>query len=376
AIDLDAAPDAEIRRHLDARPEALVLLEGKGDPRYLREGKGDAFAWCHQVWDVLGRDRVAAFGDALEPERLVELADGGAVRLERAGRYLARAGAEPPMPEPRVEAAGAVESAQVARVLEFVPAPPAEIVTSPTALADFRRCPRQYWYRQVLGLPERGAGGGRATLLGTAAHGVLEAIDLDAAPDAEIRRHLDARPEALVLRPAERDALAADLGAAAAALRADVVAGFAIAGREVPFVLGLPRRNPRLFLHGRIDILGRRGAAHVIRDYKYARAGPASVENHAPQLAAYRLAVLAAGATSADAELVFLRGGTVVRPLPLLDAAAEEAALVRAGAQLGTSLATGTIAAFPRTPAEPALCEALGCGYVRRCWGGAVTAHS
>ena len=114
----------------------------------------------------------------------------------------------------------------------------------------------------------------------------------------------------------------------------------------------------------------------MIRDYKYARAGPASVENHAPQLAAYRLAVLAAGATAADAELVFLRGGTVVRPLPLLDAAAEEAALVRAGAQLGTSLATGTIAAFPRTPAEPALCEALGCGYVRRCWGGAVTAHS
>ena len=349
--------------------DVLVLLEGKGEEKYLRDGKGDAFTWCHQVWDLLDRSRVAAFVDSGEAERVIGLQDGGSVRLERAGRYLARVGADPPMPEPRVQPAGDAERAQVARVLAFEPPASAEIVTSPTALADFRRCPRQYWYRQVLGIPERGAGGTRATLLGTAAHGVLEALDLEALPDVEIRRHLDARPETLVLRPAERDALAADLGAAAAALRADVAAGFEITGREVPFVLGLPARDPRVFLHGRIDVLGRRGRTHVVRDYKYARPKPASVENHAPQLAAYRLAVLAARGGPVDAELVFLRGGTVVRRLPPLDAAAEEAALVRAGAALNASLAAGTVADFPRAPPAPAACEALGCGYVRRCWG-------
>jgi ATP-dependent helicase/nuclease subunit A len=351
----------------------LVLLEGKGERRYLRDGKGDPHPWCHQVWDVLGRDRVTAFADGKDAERLLELPGGGAVRLERAGQYLVRVGGEPPVPEPHVAPAGAAERAQVARVLDFAPAPPAEIVTSPTALADFRRCPRQYWYRHVLGLPERGTGGMRATLLGTAAHGVLEALDLEAAPDAEIRRHLDARPEALVLRAAEREALAADLAGAAAALRADVAAGLEIVGREVPFVLGLPRPAPRLFLHGRIDLLARRADAHVIRDYKYTRPGPASLEHHAPQLAAYRLAVLAARGTPVDAELVFLRGGTTVRRLGSLDAAAEEQALVRAGAALGASLASGTMDAFPRTPETPAVCEGLGCGYVRRCWGGAIT---
>jgi hypothetical protein len=257
----------------------------------------------------------------------------------------------------------------VARVLHFVPPAAAEVVTSPTALADFRRCPRQYWYRHVLGLPERGTGGVRATLLGTAAHGVLEALDLAAAPEAEIARCLAARPEALVLGRADLDALAADLGRAAAMLRAEVADGLEIVGREVPFVLGLPRRMPRVFLHGRIDLLARRSGRHVVRDYKYVRATPTSGETYGAQLGAYRLAVLAAGPGGVEAELVFLRGGPVARPLGRFDPDAEEVALVRAGAALGAALAAGTAEAFPRAPESPAVCEALGCGYVRRCWG-------
>jgi hypothetical protein len=152
-------------------------------------------------------------------------------------------------------------------------------------------------------------------------------------------------------------------------LRADVAAGFTILGREVPFVLGLPRRAPRLFLHGRIDVLGQRGGVPVIRDYKYARPGPSAVEHHGPQLGAYRLAALTGRGVAADAELVFLRDGTVVRRLPPLDAAAEEDALVRAGGALGASLAAGTMAAFPQRPESPVACDVLGCGYVGRCWG-------
>src|SRR5213594_3005596 len=249
------------------------------------------------------------------------------------------------------------------------PPPPREVVTSPTALADFRRCPRQYWYRHVLGLPERGTGGLRATRLGTAAHGVLEAVDFATAPDGEIARLVAARPEALALRPSELAALAADLRAATAALRGEIAAGLAIVGREVPFVLALPAGTPRVFLHGRLDLLARRGPAHVVRDYKYARPTAASVERYAPQLGAYQLAVRESGAAEVEAELVFLRGGPVVRRLPPLDARREAAELVDAGVALGRGLASGAIDAFPRRPEAPAACERLGCGYVRRCWG-------
>jgi len=349
--------------------DVLVLLEGKGDARYLREEKGERHVWCHQVWEVLGRAALAAFVARGAPEETLALAAGGTVRVERAARYRDPAGAGPPMPEPRVAPAGEAERAQVARVLGFAPPPPREVVTSPTALADFRRCPRQYWYRHVLGLRERGTGGLRATRLGTAAHGVLEAVDFAAAADGEIARLVAARPEALALRPSELAALAADLRAATAALRGEIAAGLAIVGREVPFVLALPAGTPRVFLHGRLDLLARRGPAHVVRDYKYARPAPASVESYAPQLGAYQLAVRESGAAEVEAELVFLRGGPVVRRLPPLDARREAAELVDAGVALGRGLASGAIDAFPRRPEAPAACERLGCGYVRRCWG-------
>src|SRR5204863_1031239 len=126
----------------------------------------------------------------------------------------------------------------------------------------------------------------------------------------------------------------------------ETAAGMEVVGREIPFVLALPR----LFLHGRIDVLARRDGVHVVRDYKYARSTEGAVENYAPQLGAYRLSVLAAGGGPVEAELVFLRGGTTVRPVPCLDAAREEAALVEAAARLGRALASGAPDAFLRTP--------------------------
>src|SRR5262249_59632718 len=81
----------------------------------------------------------------------------------------------------RVAPAGDAERAGVRRVLGFTPPRADEITASPTALADFRRCPRQHWYRHVARVPERGAGGARAAWLGTAAHSVLEALPAEAA---------------------------------------------------------------------------------------------------------------------------------------------------------------------------------------------------
>src|SRR5262249_6514580 len=163
----------------------------------------------------------------------------------------------------------------------------------------FRRCPRQYWYRHVAGVPERGAGGARAAWLGTAAHAILEHL-----PDeADVEALLAARPEALFLRPHELRALGADLRAALHTLAAQ--RDLEWLGREIPFVLGLPHGAPRLFLHGRIDAIGRRHGVPVVRDFKYAAASDAAVTSYAPQIAAYRLAVLAGSDGQVNGELVF-----------------------------------------------------------------------
>jgi ATP-dependent helicase/nuclease subunit A len=352
--------------------DVLVLSEGKGSASNLSEGKGDPHNWCHQVWKLVGPERVAAFVNGADEEATFEIAGEATVRVEKAARYLGATEREqPPMPEPRAARATEHERGLVARVLDFRPPVPSEVTTTPTALADFRRCPRQYWYRHVLSLPERGSGGTRATLLGNAAHGVLEVLDPTTADESEITRRLVARPEALVLRPSELEALGSDLRAAAAMLAKDIAAGFEVVGREVPFVLPLPAPKPRLFLHGRIDLLGRRGATAVVRDYKYARPASTSLESYGAQLGAYRLA---AGGAQVEAELVFLRGGTTVQKLPAFDAVAEEETLVRAADGLARAVAAGGFSAFPRRPGSPAVCEALGCGYVRRCWGtGGVT---
>src|SRR5439155_951436 len=91
--------------------DVLVLLEGKGDARYLREEKGERHVWCHQVWDVLERARVAAFVASGLPEETLALAGGGTVRLERAGLYREPPGAGARVPEPRVAPAGEAERA-------------------------------------------------------------------------------------------------------------------------------------------------------------------------------------------------------------------------------------------------------------------------
>jgi len=352
--------------------DLLVLLEGKGDPRWLEEGRGDGTRWCHQVWDVVGRARVAAFAKGSAARETVVLANGAEVLLEAAEEYVAEA-APPRVPAaaPRTAAPTAAETDAVRRVLEFRAPAPRDVVTTPTALAAFRRCPRQYWLRHVAGVAERGSGGARAALLGTAAHGVLETVDLAAAPDAEIARRLEARLEALVLPRRERVALAADLVAAARVLRAEVAAGLAIVGREVPFVLALPAGARRVVLQGRIDLLARRGDDLLVRDYKYAAATPDGGARSADQLDAYRLAVATAEGARVGAELVFLRGGPAVVPLPPLDLARVRTDLAEAGVALGDALADGAAEAFPKAPPARNACEALGCGYVRRCWGGA-----
>src|SRR5262249_8922131 len=157
-----------------------------------------------------------------------------------------------------------------------------------------------------------------------------EALPVGATAD-DVRRLVDGRLETLALSPRERESLTGDLVHAAAALASECAAGLEIVAREVPFVLALPRGEPRIFLHGRLDVAVRRAGRVVVRDYKYARPAADAVVVHGPQLGAYRLAVGASAGSPVDAELVFLRGGLAIRPLPPLDAEAEARALVDAG---------------------------------------------
>jgi ATP-dependent helicase/nuclease subunit A len=356
--------------------DVLVLVEGKGEPTYLATGKPDPFRWCHQVWDLLGRERLAEFlaSAACEATLAVAGEDGAPpaeIRIERADRWLEDApGAAPAPPEPREAPPAEAADELVRAVVEFRPPRPDAVVTTPTALADYRRCPRQYWYRHVLALPERGPGGGAgATRLGVAAHGILETVDFAAAPDrGDLGARVDARAEALVLSARQRTALADDLFAAVRALAADVAAGLEIVGREVPFVLALPASAPAVVLRGRIDLLARRDGRFVVVDFKYAAPSERGVAGYADQLAAYQLAIARGRGGPVAAELRFLRGGSVVRALPACDPDAEERRLVEAGTALGAALHDGTADAFPRRPPNSDACIALGCGFVRRCW--------
>jgi hypothetical protein len=70
---------------------------------------------------------------------------------------------------------------------------------------------------------------------------------------------------------------------------------------------------------------------------------------------------------------VFVRGTPRLVPLPPLDARRTEGALLDAGRALALVIGERDAEAFPRRPTDPAECRALGCGFVRRCFGRGAT---
>jgi hypothetical protein len=120
-----------------------------------------------------------------------------------------------------------------------------------------------------------------------------------------------------------------------------------------------------LFIRGQIDVLIDDGNRVLVRDYKYARAAE---ESHAYQVQMECYALAAADAYAGrdvSAEIVFLRDETVTIAVKLPPAEEMRRRLL--------ALAHATIEAnrsneFPKKPASPAVCRALRCGYVKRCW--------
>ena len=349
--------------------DRLILLEGKGDPKALAGEGGDPFVWAHQVWDALGPHRVAAAARADAPSRLT-MAPDVEVEVVPASRYLARADTPADPAEPADGHASESACRAVRRVLDFRAPPPREIAVSPTALSDYRLCPRRYWFKHALGVPEGRSDGSRSRRLGTMLHGVLQGLGAGGEADAErLRELLDAQPESFELRPQDRADVLADLATVVARERDEAAAGTVVLDRELPFTMVLGAQAPRLVVSGRIDALLERDGSLVVRDYKYARAPRTTAATYAGQLAIYAMAVARALDRPAAAELLYVRGGPECVRLPDVDGAREGENLVEAGRRLGTALAHGAPEAFPRTPQEPAACRDLGCRYVVRCWG-------
>jgi ATP-dependent helicase/nuclease subunit A len=349
--------------------DELVLLEGRGKASHLERGDGDPHVWCHRLWDVIGSAHVA---EAVRGPRVVRIvpAAGVEVSVEPAGLYLERSVVAPSAAsEPREGEPSVAVEALVDRVLAFEAPRPRELVTSPTALATFGRCPRQYWYQHVIGLDPGGGQSRTRRLAGLLAHGVLEEIDVTHDVDAKTLAALARRrPETLRLGTPDVDGVVADLDAAIAFVRREVADGLTVLAREEPVVIAMPAATPELVLYGRIDVLARRDGALVVQDYKYAEASPARVREYGDQLAAYRLAVERRTGEAVAGEIVFVRGTPSVASLPPLDAAATEAALLARGRALAAVAGRREAEALPRAPEAPAACRALGCGFVGRCW--------
>jgi predicted RecB family nuclease len=268
-------------------------------------------------------------------------------------------------------APGAELLAEIARRrLAFAPPSRNELVMSPTALADFDRCPRQYQLRHELGLPEGvsittsvAGASGNATERGSVAHAVLERLDFSANAhllESEIAALVEKFFTTSELGADEQAAIVRDLYRYVSANRTKLASQ-----REVPFFMRVADDEATLFIRGQIDALIDDGNRVLVRDYKYARAAE---ESHAyqVQMECYALAAADACPTrDVSAEIVFLRDETVTIAVKLPRPDEIRRRLL--------ALAHATIEAnrsneFPKKPASPAVCRALRCGYVPRCW--------
>lgn len=337
--------------------DRLVLIDGTTDPN-----RAAADVWGRAVWDVLGRERVREAG-AATAGTLVEIAPGSHVVIEPASRWLADAPASWRAAPRRVAAATADARSIVEEAVAPVPGGPAVVECTPTDLAEFRTCPRRWWYRSVLGIRESGVDGRRARVLGALVHGALERWACGAAGDAG-----SALGPSLALRvpdPAGRAELARDVERAIAWLDAERVGGTRVVGSEVPFAVALGRD---VVVRGRIDVVLERDGGLVLRDYKYARPPAVADAAYEGQLALYALAMARAGSRAVRTELLYLRPEPAARAVSVPDAAEAEAAAVQTARALGAARSAGDGASFSRGPADATECRRLGCGYVRRCW--------
>lgn len=370
AADRDAAERARLFYvALTRARDRLILSEGK-----CHRHKPAANTWAGQLRAFLGANAidVAAFAESGEAERSASIA-GVAISLRRP----ACEPLEIPAPARTADAAARTELARLAEArLNFTAPRGGDLIVNPSALEDFDRCPRQYYFRRTLELPEapletaaESGAGADATTLGIAVHAILESLDLSApaaARAAQADRKIAEIGAAHHLPPDAQAELARDLRRYLAAPESQPPANAQI-DRELPFFMLAGGGDPAIFIRGRIDLLIDDGRRALVRDYKYARPAGNGGE-YALVGQCYALAAHAARPDRAvAADVVYLRGRVhrVAIELPPLERIRERIiALGRAIVDAARNRA------WPRGPANERACRRLGCGYVGRCWRG------
>jgi ATP-dependent helicase/nuclease subunit A len=314
--------------------------------------------WAKQIRHFVGDEICASFIASGREQQLAQRA-GANIMLT----LPQCAGAIPAIPRANDPAPDIGELAALAqRRLCFQPPPLHEMVISPTTLADFERCPRQFQFRHNLKMPEPAeAGGGssqsNASTMGTVSHAVLERLQFGGATEGEIRQLTDQLGIPAGLGSRERTMITADLVRSMAKL---TIRG--PAAREVPFFYYI---GDALFVRGQIDVLIEQGDGFIVRDYKYAHA-PDQVRRYQVQMEAYALAVAGANPQSlVEAEIVFLKDDGATIPVPLPPLPQMRARILALGREIVKAHTTGN---FPTKPPSASVCQKLHCGFINRCW--------
>jgi len=338
-----------------------VALTRARDRLIVSEGAGTA-GWSEHLRSFIGADawsRLATTGGApLELE-----CHGASVVLRQPDCAL------PDVPASSIPIRGQAGGEELDHValdrLGFAVGTRGDVMISPTALADFDRCPRQYWLRHGLELPERTSGqpdgGGNTAALGLVAHAILERVQFGAEVGTlatEIAELAERLGGGAGLAPDQRTMIARDLSRYAVATRASET----VVGREIPFMLNAV---PGLFVRGQIDLIAHAGGRLIVRDYKYSTAADAL--RYQIQMECYALAAMTAlDGAPVIAQIVALRENPEVIDVPLPAADTIRARLGALSEHLAVARRDHT---YPRKPPNAAACHALGCGYVARCWG-------
>jgi hypothetical protein len=332
----------------------------------LSSGSKDG-AWRKKLIDFLGKERVDGFlqsGDLSRAERI-----GGAdILLQRPAETIT---AKTPRGNEVSKLADQKFWELAEKRLSFKAPAPTELVISPTKLADFERCPRQYELRHELQLAETdGSGDGDrdgALAQGIVTHAVLQSLDLTMTGEKlrrQIDRLIELRTGELTLDGAARESMSREIFRYVSGRRSheEVVA------REIPFFAGVVETGFKIFIRGQIDALIEDLIGLAIRDYKYATYEEGREQNYQLQMDCYAIAVRESNPERrVRAEVVFLRSEARAQEIQLREDSQVRAELVEIGRSIVEARASGV---YPKKPPGAEQCRKLGCGYVRRCWYG------
>jgi len=328
--------------------------------------------WAKQIREIVGANLLDKF--VLGAGTTMEIASGGIQILLR--RIDSRSSPRRPKEtSPNHAHRPAEHDDVVARRFSYVPAPPGELVVSPTALAEFESCPLRYRLRYQLNVPddmEAGSptspashpGSNHRAAIGMVAHSILERIDYKAgASDLTSQVELLLKDHQLITDLSPQDLLSIQKDLLAYLQLRD--SAEMVIGSELPFFVHLSDANLSLYLRGQIDLLVSTNSGLRLRDYKYSEYAAGKLDTYRLQMECYALAASEALKADVACELVFLKNQIKVTAIEMGSKAQMREHLLEVGHKLATAIHK---AEFDKKPDSVGRCYEIGCGYISRCW--------